>query len=275
MVRKLIRYDFQSYFRLLFPVQLIILGIALLNRIIQFFEPPTGAPDIAASAYQAGFVATLVLYIVSIIVCFVMTVIVGIVRFYQGMYTNEGYLMHTLPVTPTQHIIAKLLTSVIFFLGSALAAFLSFMIITAGQVNIEVFKAFFYFMNRYIQSSGFDGVLYIFEILLLLCVSLFHIFIKFYFCLSVGQLAKRKKVLLAFGVFFGIYAVKQILGTAMIVVLTLSRNLISLIGDWFSTIHTLTAIHIVIWISIVIYTAAALVYFFVTRHIMSKKLNLA
>lgn len=273
MVRKLIRYDFQSYFRLLFPVQLIILGIALLNRIIQFFEPPTGAPDIAASAYQAGFVATLVLYIVSIIVCFVMTVIVGIVRFYQGMYTNEGYLMHTLPVTPTQHIIAKLLTSVIFFLGSALAAFLSFMIITAGQVNIEVFKAFFYFMNRYIQSAGFDGVLYIFEILLLLCVSLFHIFIKFYFCLSVGQLAKRKKILLAFGVFFGIYAAKQIIGTVLIVTMTLSRNLISLISDWLSAYGAL-AMHIVIWISIVIYSAAALVYFFMTRHIMSKKLNL-
>ncbi len=273
MVRKLIRYDFQSYFRLLFPVQLIILGIALLNRIIQFFEPPTGAPDIAASAYQAGFVATLVLYIVSIIVCFVMTVIVGIIRFYQGMYTNEGYLMHTLPVTPTQHIFAKLLTSVIFFLGSALAAFLSFMIITAGQVNIEVFKAFFYFMNRYIQSSGFDGVLYIFEILILLCVSLFHIFIKFYFCLSVGQLAKRKKVLLAFGVFFGIYAAKQIIGTVLIVTMTLSRNLISLISNWLSAYGAL-AMHIMIWISIVIYSAAALVYFFITRYIMSKKLNL-
>lgn len=273
MVRKLIRYDFQSYFRLLFPVQLIILGVALLNRIIQFFEPPTGAPDIAASAYQAGFVATLVLYIVSIIVCFVMTVIVGIIRFYQGMYTNEGYLMHTLPVTPTQHIIAKLLTSVIFFLGSALAAFLSFMIITAGQVNIEVFKAFFYLMNRYIQSSGFDGVLYIFEILLLLCVSLFHIFIKFYFCLSVGQLAKRKKVLLAFGVFFGIYAAKQIIGTVLIVTMTLSRNLISLISNWLSAYGPL-AMHIMIWISIVIYSAAALVYFFITRYIMSKKLNL-
>lgn len=273
MVRKLIRYDFQSYFRLLFPVQLIILGIALLNRIIQFFEPPTGAPDIAASAYQAGFVATLVLYIVSIIVCFVMTVIVGIVRFYQGMYTNEGYLMHTLPVTPTQHIFAKLLTSVIFFLGSVLAAFLSFMIITAGQVNIEVFKAFFYFMNRYIQSSGFDGVLYILEILLLLCVSLFHIFIKFYFCLSVGQLAKRKKVLLAFGVFFGIYAAKQIIGTVLIVTMTLSRNLISLISNWLSAYGPL-AMHIMIWISIVIYSAAALVYFFITRYIMSKKLNL-
>ena len=273
MVRKLIRYDFQSYFRLLFPVQLIILGIALLNRIIQFFEPQTGAPYIAASAYQAGFVATLVLYIVSIIVCFVMTVIVGIVRFYQGMYTNEGYLMHTLPVTPTQHIFAKLLTSVIFFLGSVLAAFISFMIVTAGQVNVEVFKAFFYIMNRFIQAPDFNGVLYIFEILLLLCVSLFHIFIKFYFCLSVGQLAKRKKILLAFGVFFGIYAVKQILGTALIVISTFSQNLIFVISDWLSDSGEL-AMHILIWICIVIYSAAALVYFFATRHIMSKKLNL-
>ena len=149
------------------------------------------------------------------------------------------------------------------------------MIITAGLVNIEIFKAFFYLANRYIHSTGVNGVLLIIEFILLLCVLLFHIFIKFYFCLSVGQLAKRKKILLAFGVFFGIYAAKQILGTILIVVLTLSMNLIYMIGDWLSFIGTLAALHCLIWFSIVIYTAAALVYFFITRYIMSKKLNLA
>ena len=34
----------------------------------------------------------------------VLTLVVSLVRFYQGMYSSEGYLSHTLPVTPTRFL---------------------------------------------------------------------------------------------------------------------------------------------------------------------------
>ncbi len=93
MVRKLIKYDFSSYLKLLLPVQLILLGIAALNRIIQLFE------DGSSTVYNIVFGSSVFLYVVSIIIAIVLTFVVSIVRFYQGMYSNEGYLSHTLPVT--------------------------------------------------------------------------------------------------------------------------------------------------------------------------------
>lgn len=273
MVRKLIKYDFQSYFRLLFPVQMIILGFALINRVIQFFEPAVDSSEASETVYTAIFVSTLVLYIISIIVCLIMTVIVGIIRFYQGMYTNEGYLNHTLPVTPTQHIFAKLLTSIIYCLGAFLAVFLSFMVITAGEVNIEVFKAFFYLNGQYFANYGLNGGLYVLEFILLFCVAIFFIFLKLYCCISVGQLVKRKKILLAFGVYFGIYIVKQIFGTIIVIGVALNLDFLNQIGDWFSS-HPEPALHIALCGGIVFYALFALIYFLITRHIMSKKLNL-
>lgn len=273
MVRKLIKYDFRSYFRLLFPVQLIILGFALINRIIQFFEPPLHSTGAASTIYSAMFVSTLVLYIISIVVCIVMTVIVGMVRFYQGMYTNEGYLSHTLPVKPEQHIFAKLLTSVIFCLGGLLAMFLSFMIITAGDVNIEIFKAFFYLLGKFFNEFGVNGGLYIAEGILFLCTYVLFVFLKLYCCISVGQLVKRKKILLAFGVFFGIYVVKQIIGTIFAIFVALNLELFDRIGDWIG-MHPIPFMHIFLCSGIIMFALFALIYFLITKHIMSKKLNL-
>ncbi len=278
MVSKLIKYDFQSFIRLILPVQLIVIGIAALNRIVQLFEPAPLGVDVSDTArhahavYNTFFVSSMVLYGIAIATALILTVIVAIVRFYQGMYTNEGYLNHTLPVTPAQHIFAKLLNSLIFFIGTLFAIFLSFMVITLGEVNIEIFKAFGFLVGKFFSSAGAEGVLYIVEAGLLALISLITMYLKLYFCISVGQLAKKRKILLAFGAFFGIYVAKQIIGTIFIAMVAVGVNWITAIGEWFD--HYASAVHFALWFGIVIYAIVAVVYFTLTRFIMGKKLNL-
>lgn len=290
MVKKLIKYDFKSYFRLLFPVQLIVIGFALINRIIQFFEPAgadsygmyygvlswllSSGRNVNSPVYNGVFTSSLVLYYISIAVCMLMTVIVAIVRFYQGMYTNEGYLNHTLPVTATQHITAKLLTSMLFMLGSALTVFISFMVITAGDLNIEIFKAAFYLLGKLFGEYGANTALYILEAVVLFLLANCHTFVKLYCCVSVGQLAKKKKILLAFGVYFAVYVIKQIIGTATIIVFSLNTEFINAIAKYIES-NTTAAVHIVLCAGIVYYLVVSIVYFFISNFIMSKKLNLA
>ena len=267
MVKKLIKYDFQSYFRLLLPVQLILIGIAAMNRIIQLFE------NTDSTVYNTFFISSIVLYVVAIVVLLLMTVIVSIIRFYQGMYTNKGYLSHTLPVTPAQHIFAKLLTSVLFYFGSLLAVFLSFMVITIGEVNIEIFKAFGYLVKQYFSELGFEGAVYILEGVLALIMMRVAAFLLYYFCISVGQLVSRKKILLAFGVYFGIYVVSQIIGTLLIILFTLSPNWLMDIMDWL-TDNPNIAMHIYLCGMFLYEAIIGTVYFLLTKFIMSKKLNL-
>lgn len=275
MVRKLIKYDFMSYLRILLPVQLILIGIALINRIIQLFEPPLAENGAGSSSiYSSIFTSSLVLYIISIAVCLLITVIISVVRFYQGMYSSEGYLNHTLPVTAAQHIWAKLLTSMLFSVGSLFAVFLSFMVITLGDVNIEVFKAGFYVLDKAFNSYGANIALYIIEGVVLLLLSVTAMYLKLYCCLSVGQLAKKRKILLAFGVYFGIYVVKQIIATVFIATVAVNYELMERIGEWISD-NGIAFIHILLCGAIVFYAVLSLVYFLINKYLMSKKLNLA
>ena len=268
MVKKLIKYDFASYMRLLLPVQLILLGIAALNRLIQLFE------DSGSAVYEIVFGSSVFLYVVSIIVALVLTFVVSIVRFYQGMYTNEGYLNHTLPVSPTQHILSKLIVSVLFYLGTFLAVFLSFMIVTLGEMNIEIFKAAGYLFNQIYMAYGGSAVLYILEIILLVLAAIISTTLCIYFCISVGQLAQKRKILLAFGVYFGLYVAGQIIGTILIIIFaTVGPYVVNGLRDW--AVQNFSAfLHISFTGGIVIELIGALVYFLLTRFFMSKKLNL-
>lgn len=267
MVKKLIKYNFASYLRLLLPVQLILLGIAALNRLIQLFEVSD------STVYDIIFGSSVFLYVVSIIVCLVLTTIVAIVRFYQGMYTNEGYLSHTLPVTPSQHILSKLLVSLIFHIGSLAAVFLSFCIATLGEFNIELFKAGGYLLGRFYSHYHANTVLYILEFLLLLLIGTMSELLMLYFCISVGQLAKKRKVLLAFGVFFGLYFIGQIFGTVLLIIFTTNPWLMDDLARW--AVHHMTAFyHVLLCGGILWFAVLGTIFFLITRRIMSNRLNL-
>ena len=272
MVGKLIKYDFMSFFRLLLPVQLIIIGIAAINRIVQIFE------NDSMPAYRIAFTSSAVLLAVACLVGIIMCIVIAIVRFYQGLYSNEGYLSQTLPVTPAQHILSKMLVSMIFELGTFLAIFLALNVATIGDVNIEVYKAGGYLLRLVSEVVHGHLALYILEAVIFVLVSIAVMYLMFYFCISIGQLVNRKKILLAFGVFFGLYMLGQILMTILIIIGAMEPNfltaLVSNIAQW-AVQHRIAAIHVFFCAGIVAEAVLGLVFFLISRVIMAKRLNLS
>ncbi len=272
MVGKLIKYDFRSFLRLLLPVQLIIIGIAALNRIVQIFETD-------GTAYRIVFISSAVLLGVASVVALVMCIIIAIVRFYQGLYSSEGYLSQTLPVTAEQHIVSKMIVSMIFEIGTFFAIFLALNVAALGEVGVEVYKAGGYLFGKFVEMVHGHIVLYIIEAVVLLLVTEATTLLMFYFCISIGQLANRKKILLAFGVFFGLYVLAQIFGTLMIITGTFMaespywQNLARDIMEWFN-LHRIAGVHIFMCSAIVLNAVFGLIYFLISKSIMKKHLNL-
>ena len=273
MVGKLMKYDFQSFFRLLLPVQLILIGIAGLNRIVQIFENDTGA-------YTTVFISSVVLLVIACVVALVMSYVVGIVRFYQGLYSSEGYLSHSLPVTSAQHIWSKLIVSLLFECGTLLAIFIAVNVATVGDVGVELYKAGGYLAKEFFAQVHFNGALYLIEWLLIFLVGLASSFLMMYFCISIGQLVNRKKILLAFGVLFGLYVLGQIFATIVIIMGPLMlnneaiRTFLQGIFDW-AAAHSRAAIHIGSLLVLLGQTILGFVYFLITERIMTKRLNLS
>ncbi len=268
MVGKLFKYEFASYLRTWLPVQIIMLGIAALGRFVQFFEADT-------TVYKIIFGSSVVVYALSIIVSFVLTGILCIVRFYKNLFTGEGYLSFTLPVTPAQHILIKLLATVAVEIGTFIVALTSVCIITSGELFNEILKAIAYLTNMATDILGTHLVLYVIEFIFMLIMASVCGTLLIYGCISIGQTFNKSRVGWAVGVYFIYYMICQIAGTVFATVITLFYDKLPLnnILEWIEA-NPNAAIHIFLCSFIVIYLITAVIYYAVSYFIIKRKLNL-
>ncbi len=265
MVKKLYKHEIEAYLRVWVPTQLVLLGVALLGRIIQMFESDTTTYNIINGSSVFAFV-------LAVVVSLGLTFVFSIVRFYKNLFTGEGYLTFTLPVTPTQHILTKLFVALLFQVATLLAVLLATSVITAGDVFVEIIKAAAYLWKTVQRELGSHLPFYVAELCVLLPVALMTTMLLYYACLSVGQLTHKNRVLAAVGVYFGYYFATQVLGTVLLVV----GSATSLIGEieFFFSHHTAEAVHWLFGVLIVWYALQGVAYAFLTRYILKRKLNL-
>lgn len=270
MVRKLLKHEMNAFTRSMLPMEVILLGIAVLTRFIQIFETES-------SAYNIVRTSAIIAFVISIVVCLIMSVAVSIRRFYTNMFTSEGYLTMTLPVTAEQHIFAKLLVSIASLLITLLTVTVSVCIATLGDVLAEVCKAVGYIFGEWYDALGGHLIGYIFEIILLALVAMASQYLLFYACISIGQTARKNRVLAAFGVYFAYYIVTQILGTILIIVVAANPQWLSDMArsmfEWAEK-HQFAAFHI-LFLGITAFNAVMSgLWFLVSRYIIKNRLNL-
>ena len=268
MVKKLFKQELISYSRNLLPMFYILIGIAALNRIIQFFESDR-------FSYNVVFVSSLVALIVSVVVCLIMSVVVAIKRYYTNFFTGEGYLTFTLPATHHQLIITKLLGAVLMSFASVLSCLIAGAIATSGEVLNEVFKAVAYLFKDYLDRANGHGIFYILEFLICAVMAVISSLLLFYGCITVGQLAKKNRVAAAFGAYFAYYLFTQLLGTIFVLIFPHVYDKLPLEAiEQFAFKHPFAIIHIVIIGLIIYFTVLSAIYYFITQRITKRKLNL-
>lgn len=268
MVKKLFKHEFLAWLRVLPVIYGITLAVSAMHRIIQLFETNS-------VYYNFIFISASVMYGIVLLVSLAAPVVFGIQRFYKNMFTGEGYLTHTLPVTPGNHLLVKSVTAVCFSAASILVCGLSAVIITAGEVLFEICKAGAYLVRHIPEQYAADLVFYIAEGLLLLLVAGFATHFLYYFCICAGQLFRKNRVLAAVGVYFVLYMITQILGTVLGVVLMIlsETGAFDMVIDWVGR-YPLETIHIGLCGSVAVYSVLTLLYYFVCHYILKKKLNL-
>ncbi|MBQ8338505.1 MAG: hypothetical protein IJY33_05105, partial [Oscillospiraceae bacterium] len=188
MVKKLFKYEFAAYLKTLIPFNIVLLSVALFTRLVQFFET-----DIAELSFIYDIIITLsvMTYIATIVACFAAVFVMAVIRFYKNLYTAEGYLSFTLPVTPAQHIFVKLTTAVALMGITLVTTIVSFAIATAGELGIEILKAAGYLFKKLVELAGINVWFYALEIFVMLVISSCVSILFYYTCISIGQLFKK------------------------------------------------------------------------------------
>lgn len=271
MVKKLFKHEILAYMRLWLPAQAILFAVAVFMRILLFFENN-------GVVYSITFGSSVFLYVVAIIAAIGITEVFAIVRFYKNLFTHEGYLTFTLPVSPFEHLFVKVGTAVLFTIMTLVAILLSGMIVASGELLIEIFKAIGFIVNQLFKVlNGLHLTLYAFEITILTIISLVGTFFYYYTCIAIGQMAKKNRVLAAFGVYFGFYVITQIISTVITVFIAVFPDAFGVLLqdiEMFADAHPYAFGHILFISMSVISAAFTALYFFVTHLIIRKKLNL-
>ncbi len=276
MVKKLFKHEFAYYLRSMLPIYAILFAVAAVSRFIQLFEADN-------TLYNTLNIISILTYVAGIIAVIVMSYIFTVTRYYRNLFTSEGYLSFTLPVTPTEHIFVKLTTAVTIHIASLVVIFVSACIIMLGDVLTEVFKAFSYIIGliperlalMFKETTAAEWQLnipvFVIEFVLLILAMYLYQMLLFYGCITVGQMSHKNRVIAAVGAYFAYYLATQAIGTALVIIAQF------LPWETFSEIffaapigcvHALTIAYIVL--NLLIATAL----FFVSRFIIRRKLNL-
>lgn len=268
MVKKLFKHEFLAYARVMGIVYVILLTVAAANRIIQFFETDT-------IAYTVVSVFSGITYGVSVAASFGFVFVLGIIRFYRNLFTAEGYLSFTLPVTARQHISVKVITAVAMDIITLLMSLVSVCIVTAGELLKEIIIAARYLLGKLYELVGNHMVTVSLEFLLLALVASFSGVLLYYTFIAIGQLFKKNRLLAAVGAYFAYYILTQILSTIFTIVISIlgANGTLERLGLWVAK-HVAATVHIAMWSGIVLGALFAALEFFVIKRIITRKLNL-
>ena len=270
MVKKLYKYEFASLARILLPINLTVVAISALGRILMAFE----SDSIAYRMLRGSFIFAI---IASFIVSAILTTILCIVRFYKNLFGAEGYLSHTLPVSPGQHIFVKLTTAVLFYFLNTISILGALAILTSGEFLVEILHAMAYLLDQFLILLPVHGVAYLIEIAILEVVTILYGMLLYYVCIAIGQRSKKNRILKAVAAYYLYYLITQTLATAVIIIVTMLgiAEIINfeMIYTWIAD-HSYLTVHLSLWFNILLYATLSVVGFSFTKNTLKYKLNL-
>ena len=275
MLRKLYKYDLKSVSLLLVILHAVLLVYTVIGRIgifiaerAQAFVSPEASRlwGIAGAFYIVGFI----LFILAIVIA---TVVYLAVRIQKNLFSDEGYLTHTLPVKPSQLLWSKVFViwtwSVIDFICVMISVFT---LITYKDTLPEILKGASTFFGTLFGSFGFTNWL---EEVITLLAGLSQYF-GFYpllllFAMCLGNLFKSHKIMGTLLSFFGLNIVLSFLSTMITFIIPgLSPFMqANLTQDNLSVYSGRLMIFTLVWN--ILFSA---IFFVGSRYILTKKLNL-
>lgn len=255
MLRKLMKHEFRATARLMLPLYLAALVLALLSRLGDL-----ATQHIAVSGFNIlnllyGIIT--VGFAVALIAVPVVAFILMILRFRSNLLADEGYVMFTLPVSTHQLVWSKLLVSLVWFVGAVVVDALAMIVLAADRAFFRNF--------REILSNVLDNLTQPDQALLCLVGCILCCLI-FYAPLAIGHSFDRRKMLLSVVFFF-------VIQIAMEIIFVVGANLLFLLVNDV-TVSPALSIHGGRWGLILCAAVFAGVLYCITIRMLHRHLNL-
>lgn len=270
MLRKLIKYDLKALNRFLIIVHAFLILAAILGRIFITSRAGNGSAEWNTTVLVLGFILSFLLLAGATYT----TAIVAAVRFYRNMFSDEGYLTHTLPVSTNNLLLSKTITGSIWAIIDSMAIYLSWAILFATPY---VIKNLLESKTEIMTEFGAPNMNAIWKIagltLLVSLVGSIHTIIAIHFSIIIGQLMSNHRILGAIVAYFSLSLLISLITMIAMRVTGLLR--ISLFTTQIEeNFHPYSYYCSMMRLSLILVLATSLVLYVVSQAILRKKLNL-
>lgn len=252
MVIKLIKHELRSIVRIAVIPAVVMILLAVISRLSLINYTGEGAiPFILTLFYAFALIATLMV-----------SYFIGVSGFFKSLFTGNGYLTLSLPVTADQLIVSKLLASVITMLCGIAVCALSVLIFLIG-LPVEELQDLGEIVRMF-SLWNFDGgtrALVIFECVFLVLVSIPSGFLFFYAVMAFAQLfTVKNRRGIAIGLFIALIFVWSLLSPY--------------VQDPIMEACYKVSVHLALWVEIAFAVVVAVGCYLLVRYILKNKVNL-
>ncbi len=262
MLKKLLKYDLKNVYKVLVIFYALSLFFAVLTRVFLSIEN--------------SFIMNIIGRVCSgVTISMIFNVLINNIlrmwsRFRTNLYSDEGYLTHTLPVTKTQLYASKTVCAIISLFVSFAVIGITFFIAYYSKENIEMVKGVLLPMAKAYNSS----------IVAILCVFLFILFLQFFNILQCGTLGiilghRMNSSKIGYSVLFGFvsYLASQNIALLGVFICSLfSKELMNLFIT--NDIVGIEQIKTILLIAIIIYAVIISIVTVVSAKLFKKGVNL-
>lgn len=267
MLSKLIGHEFRATRRIFFPAYLALLVLSVLNAVLFALSP-----NLEHIGLPTGLLV--IVYVVVMMAIAFVSLAYMIVRFYQNLLGDEGYLMFTLPVRPSQLLWSKAIVSTVWMAASVILCGISILIVTLGVVIAEGgLKSFFQELPLLwaylVSASGASGGVLAgisFEVIVCGLVGVIAFCMQVYAALSLGQLFHRFRL----GMSFVMYIVCSIVEQLVFLLFGKVIDMLPLSWD----LNVPMGVVVVILLMTLWSALTAVVYYIISNYLLSRRLNL-
>lgn len=213
MLGKLFKYDFKNYGRIIMPAYLILMVLTLLAMAGKLLCRQFPQNSLIYFLSQAAAV----FFLLGVVVLLICTVLIALLQFRNNLLRDEGYLMHTLPVSANSLVLSKLLTALLWI---AVTVVLCCLFIGIASCELSLPVAFI--KQLFTGDTDRDTILICLFITLGLAVV--QLLCQIYASLSLGyRISCLQKDVAAVAVYIGFYLAGQIVSAAVLLLVYMAK----------------------------------------------------
>lgn len=275
MLKKLIKHEWKDTWSVgttcsVIVLVLTIIGLFVLNEDI--WRESANRSDMAEDFTVITMMLYLMMFVWGLVAAAFVVRYYFFWRYYKNLFTDQGYLMNTLPVKSTDLINAKLIVAVIWQYIISIIIGLGIFVLVMGVVGGIAPYSWSEFWQelqelfREIDWSEF-GEFVPFLICMFLCMLLAPIgsVLLMYTAVGIGQMVKKYKFLVSVFILIGLLIARQAITSYASLPFSLAMN------EWDITT---TMVNIGSFISVLVLTGAIIGLYFLNKYFLEKRLNL-